>query len=309
MKNFSDILIKKIQEKGTPICMGLDPILNKIPASIVVKAENNHGPTLIAAAEALLNFNKGLIDAVSDLVPVIKPQIAYYEMYGYYGIWAFEETCKYARENGMLVLADVKRGDIGSTAEAYARAYLGKVDVFGNKQHTYEVDAVTINPYMGYDTVKPFIEQARKYGKGTFILVKTSNVSSGDFQDRVVDESGLKVHEVAAHLVESWGSDDIGQKGYSSVGAVVGATYPAELKKLRELMPSSYFLIPGYGAQGGTAKDVAAAFDSDGLGAIINSSRGICFAYEADKSYSSENFAEAARAAVLEMKEDLAEHI
>ena len=303
--NFTDILIEKIKAKGSPICVGLDPILSKIPASIITKAEQAHGPTLNAAAEAILNFNKGLIDSFGDLVPVIKPQSAYFEMYGFQGIWALQETCKYAREKGLIVLMDAKRGDIGSTADAYATAYLGETSVFGQKEEVFECDAVTVNHYMGFDSVKPFIDKARKFNKGTFVLVKTSNVSSGDFQDRVVDESGLKIHEVAAHFVESWGADDIGSNGYSAVGAVVGATFPAEIARLRELMPSTFFLIPGYGAQGGSAKDVQGAFDLDGLGALINSSRGINYAYESDDTYSSENFAEAARAAVLDMKKDL----
>jgi orotidine-5'-phosphate decarboxylase len=304
--NFSDRLIEAIKHKGSPICVGLDPILNKIPGSIVNMATEKHGPTLVAAAESILNFNKGLIDAVSDLVPAVKPQIAYYEQFGFHGLWAFEETCKYAKENGLVVIADAKRGDIGSTAQAYAKAFLGEVKVFGNKQPIFDADALTVNPYMGYDSLNPFIEESRKFGKGLFILVKTSNIGSGDLQDRIVDESGLKIHELTGHLVESWGADDIGVNGYSSIGAVVGATFASELKNLRKIMPSTFFLIPGYGAQGGSAKDVAGAFDLDGLGALINSSRAINYAYETLDGYSAENYAEAARAAVLEMKEDLA---
>jgi orotidine-5'-phosphate decarboxylase len=303
--NFSDKLIAEIKQKGSPICVGLDPMLSKIPDTIKIVASNKHGNTLLAAAEAVLNFNKGIIDAVHDLVPVVKPQLAYFEMLGFYGLWAFEETCKYAHEQGLLVIADAKRGDIGSTAEAYAKAFLGEVDVFGEKQVVFNADAVTINPYMGSDSVLPFTKLATKYGKGTFVLVKTSNNSSGDFQDRVVDESGLKIHEFAGHFVESWGANDIGENGYSSVCAVVGATFSAELKKLREIMPSTFFLIPGYGAQGASAKDVQPAFDLDGLGAIINSSRGINYAYERLDGYSPDAYGEAARAAVLEMKADL----
>lgn len=302
---FIDRLAEAIKAKNSVVCMGLDPVLDKIPGSIVTKAEANHGPTLTAAAEALLNFNKGLIDATHDLVPVIKPQAAFYEALGFQGMWAFEETCKYAAAKGVLVLADVKRGDIGSTAEAYADAFLGETKVYGNKVQISEIDAVTVNPYMGYDGVKPFIQKAKKFGKGVFVLVKTSNPSSGDFQDRVVDESGLKVHEIAGHLVESWGSDDIGACGYSLVGAVVGATFPAELERLREVMPTTFFLIPGYGAQGGTAADVAKAFGADGLGAVVNSSRGLIYAYEQDEKYTPENYAEAAREAVIAMRDDL----
>lgn len=303
--NFADKLIEAIKQKGSPICVGLDPILDKIPGTLINIASEKHGPTLVAAAEAVLNFNKGIIDAVHDLVPVIKPQLAFFEMLGFQGIWAFEETCKYAQEKGLLVIADAKRGDIGTTAKAYAKAFLGEVNVLGKRQPIFNADAVTINPYMGYDSVQPFIEVARKYNKGTFVLVKTSNVSSGDFQDRIVDESGLKIHEFAGHYVESWGANDIGVNGYSSVCAVVGATFVSELKKLRGIMPSTFFLIPGYGAQGGTANDVKPAFDLDGLGAIINSSRGINYAYESLDGFSPDAYGEAARAAVLEMKADL----
>lgn len=303
--NFADKLIEAIKAKGSAICVGLDPMLEKIPGSIINVATEKHGPTLVAAAEAVLNFNKGLIDAVHDLVPVVKPQLAYFEQLGFHGIWAFEETCKYAQEKGLIVIADAKRGDIGTTAEAYAKGFLGEVNILGTKQPIYNADAITINPYMGYDSVKPFTDIAQKYAKGTFVLVKTSNPSSGDLQDRVVDESGLKIHELVAHLVESWGANDIGENGYSSVGAVVGATFVSELKNLRKLMPNTFFLIPGYGAQGGSAKDVEAAFDLDGLGALINSSRGINYAYETLDGFSSDAFGEAARAAVLEMKADL----
>lgn len=302
---FADKLFKAIKKKGAPICVGLDPILEKIPGSIVNVASEKNGPTLVAAAESILNFNKGLIDAVADLVPVVKPQLAYYEKFGFHGIWAFEETCKYTQEQGLLVIADAKRGDIGSTAEAYAQAFLGEVNVLGQKQPGFNADAITVNPYMGYDSVKPFLNIAKKYDKGTFVLVKTSNVSSGDVQDRIVDESGLKIHEIMAHFVESWGANDMGECGYSSVGAVVGATFAAELKSLRKLMPSTFFLVPGYGAQGATAKEVQEALDLDGNGALINSARAINYAYETLDGFTADAYAEAARTAVLEMKSDL----
>lgn len=305
MNNFADRLVEAIKKKKSPICVGLDPMLDKIPGSLINVATEKHGPTITAAAEAVLNFNKGLIESVADLVPVVKPQLAYYEMLGSYGVWAFEETCKYAEEMGLLVIADAKRGDIGSTAEAYAKAFLGEVDVLGQKQPMFNADAITVNPYMGYDSVEPFMKVAKKYGKGVFVLVKTSNIGSGDFQDRVVDESGLKIHEFAGHFVESWGANDIGKYGYSPIGAVVGATFKSELKKLREIMPNSFFLVPGYGAQGATAQDVQSAFDLDGMGALINSSRAINYAYESLDDYSPDAYGEAARAAVLEMKADL----
>lgn len=301
--HFADKLTEAIKEKNSVVCVGLDPRLDQIPAQIVSKAQQDFGTTLEAAAEAIIEFNKGIIDAIADLVPVVKPQIAFYELFGSHGLRAFEETCKYAESKGLLVLADIKRSDIGSTAKAYAQAYLGESSFFGTSESTQAIDAVTLNPYMGYDSIDPFMEECRRYGKGMFVLVKTSNPTSGDFQDRKVDESGLSIAQLAATFIESWSSDEVGESGYSFVGAVVGATYPAELSQLRELMPSSYILVPGYGAQGGTAEDVRGAFDQDGLGAIINSSRGIIFAYEKDGT--PETYAESAREAVVKMNADL----
>jgi orotidine-5'-phosphate decarboxylase len=304
--NFADRLIEAIQSKNSVLCVGLDPRLNQIPAFIIDKAVAEYDRTPKAAAVAFLEFNKGIIDAVKDIAPIVKPQIAFYEQYGSDGFWAYEETCKYAREAGLLVLADAKRNDIGSTAAAYANAYLGEVDLFGASRPGMDVDALTINAYLGLDGIKPFMEACGKYGKGIFPLVKTSNPSSGDFQDRITQEEGIPVFELVAHFVESWGSDLIGEHGYSSVGAVVGATYPAEAQKLRALMPQAIFLVPGYGAQGGGAEDVRPCFNADGLGAIVNSSRGIIFAYEklegpADGSH----YAEAAREAVIAANADI----
>lgn len=261
VKHFTDRLITAIKQKGAPICVGLDPRLEQIPNFI------KKGKSSEAAAEAILEFNKGIIDAVHDLVPAVKPQFAFYIQYGFSGVWAFEETCKYAQEKGLIVIADAKCNDIGSTAEAYARAFLGEMNC----------DAVTVNPYLGYDGIKPFIEVCKKRGKGIFVLVKTSNKSSGDLQDRMTEDK-LRNYEIMAQLLESWGADEIGESGYSSIGAVVGATFPAEAKKLRQLMPHAYFLVPGFGAQGATAADVKACFNKDGLGALINSSRDIIFA-------------------------------
>lgn len=301
--HFADKLTKAIQEKNSVVCVGLDPRLDQIPAHIINEAKEKHGSTLQAAAEAIANFNKGIIDSIADIVPIVKPQIAFYELFGSYGMWAFEETCRYAKEKGLLVLADVKRSDIGSTAKAYAKAYLGETELFGASQALYDVDAVTLNPYMGYDSIDPFMEECRRYGKGIFVLVKTSNQSSGDFQDRKVDESGLSIADLAATFVDSWASDEVGESGYSFVGSVVGATYPKKLSELRTLMDNSYILVPGYGAQGGTAEDVKGAFDENGLGAIINSSRGIIFAYEKDGK--PEQYGEAAREAAIKMNADL----
>lgn len=298
-----DRLIAAIEKKGAPICVGLDPRLENIPPHILKMAVEGKGKTIAAAAEAILNFNKGIIDAVHDLVPAVKPQLAFYLEYGFAGVWAFEETCRYAKEKGLFVIADAKVNDIGSTAEGYARAFLGECDLFGENMPSFDVDAVTVNGYLGYDGIKPFIEVCKKRGKAIFVLVKTSNPSSGDIQDRLVQDEQLRNYELMAHFVESWGSDEVGARGYSAIGAVVGATYPKEAAKLRALMPQSYFLVPGYGAQGGSAKDVKASFNDDGLGAIVNSSRGIIFAWE--KVGDERLYGEAAREATKRMADDL----
>lgn len=301
--HFTDRLIQAIKHKGTPLCVGLDPRISHIPNFIKQEIIKKKRRTFEAVAEGFLEFNKGIIDAVYDLVPAVKPQFAFYLQYGFAGVWAFEETCKYAKEKGLLVIADAKCNDITSTAEAYARAFLGDVDVFGKQVPSeFSCDAVTVNPYLGYDGVKPFIEVCKKKGKGIFVLVKTSNASSVDFQDRK-NEQNYTNYEFVAHLLESWGFDEIGESGYSSVGAVVGATYSAEAKRLREIMPHTYFLVPGYGAQGGTIKEVKHCFNKDGLGAIINSGRDIIFAWE--KTDDERNFGQAAREAVMKMKQAL----
>ncbi len=309
MENFADRLVEAIKEKGNPICVGLDPRLDKIPAEIKRKAIAGGDKTpLAAAADAVLEFNKGTIDAVADLVPVVKPQIAFYEIFGHEGVRAYEETLKYAKEKGLITIADAKRNDIGSTAEAYAQAFLGEVSFFEDADEVitpiFDADSITINPYLGWDGVKPFVEECAKYGKGIFSLVKTSNPSSGDLQDLEMAD-GRSIYEVVGYLLDSWGANELGKSGYSFVGAVVGATYPEQAAKLREIMPHNIFLVPGYGAQGGGAEDVKPCFNKDGLGAIVNNSRGIIFAYEKFEMAPSE-YGEAARRAVLEMKEDLA---
>ncbi|MDP3975756.1 MAG: orotidine-5'-phosphate decarboxylase [bacterium] len=287
--HFADELIARIKNTS-PICVGLDPRLDQIPQHIVQDA-----PT---PGAAVLEFNKGIIDAVHDLVPIVKPQVAFYEMLGLDGLAALSQTILYAQDKGLLVLIDAKRNDIGSTAEAYAHAYLDKEgDLVG--------DALTVNAYLGYDGIKPFLENCQKNDKGIFILVKTSNSSSGDLQDRNVDDANLPVYELMGQFVDSWGQDLIGQSGYSSVGAVVGATYPQEAAKLRELMPHAIFLVPGYGAQGGAAADVKPCFKADGTGAIVNNSRGIIFAYEKSDTFGPEQYKKAARKAAEKMKVDL----
>lgn len=308
IKNFADRLIEAIKKKGNPICVGLDPRLDKIPDSIKRKALNqkDKSPTTMAV-DAILEFNKGIIDAVADIVPVVKPQIAFYEIYGHNGIWCYEQTLKYAQDKGLITIADAKRNDIGSTAEAYAQAYLGEVAMFENEneviQPIFDADSLTVNPYLGWDGIKPFIDECHKYGKGIFVLVKTSNKSSGDLQDLEM-KNGKSVYEIMGGLVDSWGADDVGESGYNSVGAVVGATYPEQARKLRKIMPQTIFLVPGYGAQGGSAVDVRPCFNKDGLGAIVNNSRGITFAYE-KQGLMADAYAEAARTAVMEMKKDL----
>lgn len=302
--HFADRLNAAVKAKGSAICVGLDPRLEQVPMFIKEKHVALHKGAMTVAAESILEFNKGIIEAVADLVPVVKPQVAFYEQYGYEGMRAYEETLWYARDKGLLTIADVKRNDIGSTAEGYAKAFLGKVNLFGKEVFSFDADAVTVSPYLGYDGIKPFITVARKHGKGVFILVKTSNPSSADLQDLQMKD-GNTIYEIMAQFVESWGADDLGKDGYSFVGAVVGATFPDQAKKLRKMMPKNIFLVPGYGAQGGTAADVAACFNKDGLGAVVNSSRGITFAWENSDKFTEKDYAEAARQAVLSMKKDL----
>ena len=290
--HFADRLTEVMKKKNSAVCVGLDPQLSKLPAVLLDKMKGQYGATLEAAANAYLEFNKNIIDAVKDLVVAVKPQLAFYEELGHKGLWAFEETCRYAQAAGLIVIADGKRNDIGSTAEAYARGFLGKVDLFGEKKSIQEIDALTVNAYLGIDGVRPFIKVCEEEGKGIFILVKTSNPSSGDVQDRVTADEKISVAQLIGHFVESWGSDCIGESGYSCVGAVVGATYPAEAAKLRKLMPTSIFLVPGYGAQGAGAEDTKPCFDAKGLGALVVSARGIIFA-------------EDPRAAAQAMKEEL----
>lgn len=303
--HFGDYLLSEIKKKGTPVCVGLDTDLTRIPDFIRQKAVAAEKNPWKAAASALLEFNQGIIDAVADLVPAVKIQSAFYEQYGAEGIGVFAETAKYAKSKGLVVIGDVKRGDIDSTALAYARAYLGTSDLFGENLAAFDFDAITVNAYLGYDGIKPFIEQCRKSEKGIFILVKTSNPSSSHFQDVLTNQNNLTNYELMAFFSESWGANDLGTSGYSLVGAVCGATFPLQLKKLRALMPNSIFLVPGYGAQGAKAVDVKEAFGKDGSGAIINSSRGIIYAYEKSEVFGEEGCYEAARVAVLEMAGEL----
>ena len=300
-------LVSKIQKTGAPIVVGLDPMMKFVPEHIQKKAFEEYGETLEGAAEAIWQYNKGIVDAVYDLIPAVKPQIAMYEQFGIPGLQAFKKTVDYCKEKGLVVIGDIKRGDIGSTSTAYAVGHLGKVQVGSKSYAGFDEDFVTVNPYLGSDGVKPFIDVCREVKKGIFVLVKTSNPSSGEFQDRLID--GKPLYELVGSMVDTWGSELMGDS-YSYVGAVVGATYPEMGKVLRDIMPKAYILVPGYGAQGGKGKDLVHFFNKDGLGAIVNSSRGIIAAYQQDaykEKFAPENYADASRAAVLAMKEDIAE--
>lgn len=306
MKNAMDLLIDKIKEKNNPTVMGLDPRYEMLPECI----KSKYGKDVKSVCEGILEYNKNLIDATFDIIPAVKPQIAFYEMFGIEGIKCFKETCKYAKEKGLIVIADIKRGDIGTTAAGYSNAYLGKTLVGDTEESFYDIDWVTVNPYLGIDGVKPFIEDCKKYNKGIFVLVKTSNKSSGELQDLKL-EDGKTVYEKVAELVNTWGEDLIGEYGYSQIASVVGATYPAQIKELREIMPKSYFLIPGYGAQGGKAEDIALGF-KDGLGGIVNASRSLMCAYKSDRwkdKYKDEEYAKATREETIRMREELNEAI
>ncbi len=305
---FIDRLIESIQEKDNPTVVGLDPKMEYIPAFIKDKAFGEYGLNLKGCSEAIIEFNKKIIDSIHDLVPAVKPQLAYYEMYGVDGIYAFDETCKYAKSKGMIVIADGKRNDIGTTAEAYSKAFLGITEIDKQiKQKAFDADALTVNPYLGEDGIKPFINDCINNEKGIFVLVKTSNKSSGQLQDLVTQDS-KSIYEIMAEYVNGWGAPVTGKYGYSSVGAVVGATYPNQAKLLRTIMKSAYILVPGYGAQGGTAKDCVNSFNKDKLGAIVNASRSVICAYKSDiwkNQYNEDKFADASRAEVIRMKNDL----
>lgn len=297
-------LIEKIQKTKAPICVGLDPMLNYIPEHILKKSFGDFGETLEGAADAIWNFNKEIVDHTFDLIPSVKPQIAMYEQFGIEGLKVYEKTVRYCQDKGLLVIGDAKRGDIGSTSAAYATAHLGKIKVGNSVCTAFNTEFLTVNPYLGTDGVKPFVDVCKAEDKGLFVLVKTSNPSSGEFQDKLVD--GRPVYELVADKVVEWGADCM-DGAYSNVGAVVGATYPEMSAILRKLMPNTYFLVPGYGAQGGTAKDLKPCFNEDGLGAIVNSSRGIIAAYKQEKyaRFGAEHFAEASRQAVLDMVADI----
>lgn len=297
-------LVENIKKTNAPIVVGLDPMLNYIPTQVKEKAFSEFGETLEGASEAIWQFNKAIVDATYDLIPAVKPQIAMYEQFGIPGLAAFKKTVDYCKEKGLVVIGDIKRGDIGSTSAAYAVGHIGKVQVGSKTYAPFDEDFVTVNPYLGSDGVNPFIDICKEEKKGLFILVKTSNPSSGEFQDQLIN--GRPLYELVGEKVAQWGEACMGDT-YSYIGAVVGATYPEMGKVLRKVMPKSYILVPGYGAQGGKGKDLVHFFNEDGLGAIVNSSRGIIAAYKQEKyaQFGEENFADASRAAVEDMIADI----
>ncbi len=301
-----DRLIEAIADKKNPTVAGLDPNLDIIPKFIIEESIFKFGKTLEAAADAIFVFNKALIDSLHDIVPAIKPQCAYYELYGWQGMKALSRTISYAKQKGLFVITDGKRNDIGSTMQAYANAHLGTVCIDGEVIEPFGADALTVNGYLGTDGIKPLVDLCIMNDKGIFVLCKTSNTSSGDLQDRLIDAE--PVYRLMGKLCEQWGEAFGSKYGYSGVGAVVGATYPQQLKELRESMPKTFFLVPGYGAQGGQAEDIAVAFDNRGLGAIVNSSRGIMCAYK-QGNHADSQFAAAARAEAIRMRDEIVSYL
>ncbi|MBQ3783842.1 MAG: orotidine-5'-phosphate decarboxylase [Lachnospiraceae bacterium] len=297
-------LCNKITNLNAPIVVGLDPMLDYVPEHVKKAAFEEYGETLEGAAEAIWQFNKAIVDATHDLIPAVKPQIAMYEQFGVPGMVAFKKTVDYCKEKDLVVIGDIKRGDIGSTSKAYAVGHVGRVQVGSKSYAGFDEDFVTVNPYLGSDGIQPFIDVCKENNKGIFVLVKTSNPSSGEFQDQLVD--GKPLYELVGKKVAEWGDAFMGDS-YSYVGCVVGATYPEMGKTLRKVMPKTFILVPGYGAQGGKAEDLVPYFNADGLGAIINSSRGIIAAYKQEKysKFGAENFADASRQAVIDMREDI----
>lgn len=301
-KNFADRLLGAIRKKGNPCVVGLDPRLELIPNFVLKKFKSKTVNERII--NTITDFNIRILDVILDLVPAVKPQIAFYEQYGIPGLIAFQNTITAAKERGLLVIVDAKRNDIGSTAEAYANAFLGRTNIFGIKKNMFDVDALTVNPYLGSETLAPFVKVCKEYGKGIFVLVKTSNPGSGDIQDKIVSKTNSKVYTDIAEISNKIGNDVIGNEGYSSIGAVVGATYPRVAEELRKIMDNNFFLVPGYGAQGATGKDIVNCFNSDRKGAIINASRSITFSGY-DKNVSNTDFLDVIHNNAKEMVDDV----
>lgn len=295
-------LIERIAQLQNPSVVGLDSLLDYIPQHIKEEKFAQYGDTFDAAAQAILAYNKEIIDAICDIVPAVKPQAAYYEMYSWQGMWALCETVKYAQQKGMIVIMDGKRNDIGSTMQAYAKAHLGVSEVNGKELSAFGSDMLTVNGYLGSDGIEPLLPICDEKDKGIFVLVKTSNPSSGELQDQKIGDKSI--YGTMGAMCEQWGEKTQNSYGYSRVGAVVGATYPQQLSEMRQKMPHTFFLVPGYGAQGGGANDVAGAFDKNGLGAIVNSSRAILTAWK-KAGTDGKDFAQQARKAALTMKEDI----
>ena len=302
-----DRLIENIVKTQNPSVVGLDPRLEYVPDFIVDKKIKKYGKTLKAAAKAILEFNKAIIDEIHDICPAIKPQAAYYEMYGYEGVKTLYKTIEYAQSKGMFVMTDGKRNDIGATMDAYATAHLGFTEVGGENIPAFGADALTVNGYLGTDGISPLLEKCKAYDKGIFVLVKTSNKSSGELQDLKIGDK--TVYATMGDMCEKWGAEVMGKYGYSGVGAVVGATYPEQLEEMRKALPHTFFLVPGYGAQGGGAEGVAKGFDENGLGAVVNSSRAVMCAYKKEENCDPKDFAKAARREVIRMKEDIISHL
>lgn len=305
---FVDNLIDAVKMKNNPTVVGLDTRIEFVPDVIKRKYYERYGDTIKAVTESILEFNLQIIDSISDIVGIVKPQLAYYEMYGIDGMKMFKNVVNYAKKNNLLIIADGKRNDISTTAKAYSSAFLGRTTkINGNEEAIWDVDAITLNPYLGTDSVEPFVEDCKKYNKGIFVLVKTSNKSSVDFQD-IITNQGKKLYELVAEKVYNWGKDTIGKYGYSAVGGVAGATYPIEAKKLRKIIKNSYLLVPGYGSQGGKAEDMVNFFNKDGLGAIINASRSILCAYKSElwkNEYSEKEYYMASRSEAIKMRDDI----
>lgn len=301
-----DKLINRIKSTENPTVVGLDPNQDFIPKFIMERVVAKYGWTLKAMGKAILIFNKMIIDEIYDLVPAVKPQIAMYERYGISGLKAYVKTIEYAKKKGLIVIGDIKRSDIASTGQAYSDGHIGRAKVGLSEFEVFKEDFITLNPYLGSDSITPFINDCKSYGKGLFVLAKTSNPNSGEIQDLIIGD--VPLYEKVGELISKWGEELIGENGFSEVGAVVGATHPEQAKRLREVMPHTFFLVPGYGAQGGKAEDLAVCFNKDGLGAIVNSSRGIIAAYKKEQykdKFTEEEFAKASRQAVIDMKNDL----
>ena len=306
MAHFADRLIDAIGQRGNPCCVGIDPRVEMIPDALRTEVTGEAALTRESAVELIRVFSREVIDIVASRVPVVKVQAAYFERFGSEGYKAFEDTIAHAKQRGLVVIADVKRCDIGSTAAAYAEGLVGAASVHGIELYELGADAVTVNPYFGLDGVEPFIREAVRRDRGIFVLVRTSNPTSGQVQGLAC--KGVPVFMRVGALVHEWGKEHVGRRGFSAVGAVVGATQPLDAEKLRRLMPMACFLVPGYGAQGARAADVARAFDPRGLGAIVNSSRGIIFAHARspyDRQFGAERWREAIAAATDAMVADL----